>query len=407
MTEHLLQQFIDEHTYDIRVSRNGRWIDQKCTLDEVSFVADCIVDYLSEGGEEPFHSPDIWRSDYAIRNVQSVFSKPDPRTKTAIDEFNKFFRQPMKMLAAAGVLSEHTTGSTIEFRVQNKDVLEFIALRERNAFVFLCQYIEKTLKDSGLWDAFNSFFDEQTQDRFDEVKNSFANFCICYTPINTKVEAGRIFAKVINPLACQRHKRGTLRGRMSTSMITYDKIMYNQANWRDISSGKEKNIARRDFTAIPRNEAVYTYEIERAKRNLRRFNDRYRNSRSEIVDNLSIGQIATHMHHIFPQGQFPGIADYIENIIALTSGQHLQRAHPNGNTSVVDRDYQYMCLLAKTENIRANLEGEDGTPIIYNFNDFMHVLDVGFSIDYFEALNDNDFMAVVTGIEFNHANNLV
>lgn len=40
MTENLLKQFLDGHSYDIRQTGNGRWIDQKCTPDEVSFVSD-------------------------------------------------------------------------------------------------------------------------------------------------------------------------------------------------------------------------------------------------------------------------------------------------------------------------------------------------------------------------------
>ena len=43
-----------------------------------------------------------------------VFGKPDPTTDSVIDEYNKFFRQPMKMLAAAGVLKEEKKGIIIE-----------------------------------------------------------------------------------------------------------------------------------------------------------------------------------------------------------------------------------------------------------------------------------------------------
>lgn len=86
-----------------------------------------------------------------------VFGKPDPTTDSVIDEYNKFFRQPMKMLAAAGVLKEEKKGITIYFSVENRDMLEHIALRERNAFDFMCLYIEKVLKDSGMWDPFASF----------------------------------------------------------------------------------------------------------------------------------------------------------------------------------------------------------------------------------------------------------
>lgn len=144
MTSNILQRFLDEHDYDVRKTGNGRWIDQKCALDAVCFVADCIVDYIQNGGRQPFQSPDIWHSEYAIQNVQHLFGKPDPTIRTTLDEYNKFFRQPMKMLAAAGVLREDgVVHNTIQFSVENMDVLEYIALRERNSFEFLCLYIER------------------------------------------------------------------------------------------------------------------------------------------------------------------------------------------------------------------------------------------------------------------------
>jgi len=403
MTNNILQSFLNEHNYDIRKTGNARWIDQKCALDAVCFVADCIVDYIQNGGKVPFQSPDIWHTEYAIENVQYLFGKPNPTIKTTMDEYNKFFRQPMKMLAAAGVLSENGfVKNTIQFGINNIDVLEYIAMRERNAFEFLCMYIEKTLRDSGLWDKFETFLELQTKNALLELKNQFSDFCIQYTPINTAVEANRIFIKVLNPLACKLHKKGIEKGHLSKSMITYDKIMYNQTNWRDDAVGKDKNVARGDFNPQPKIGQMYKYRISRAMKYLRVFNDTHRNGMSEILDKFSIGEKATHMHHIFPKNEFSEIADYLENLIALTSGQHLQKAHPNGNTKIIDKQYQYTCLIAKTESIRKNIVANTGEPIIYNFAAFMYVLDIGLGTDYFEALTDCDFNSVVTGIEFNY-----
>lgn len=131
----------------------------------------------------------------------------------------------MKMLAAAGVLQENgKVNNTIQFSVANQPILEFLSLRERNCMEFLCLYIEKTLRDSALWDYFESFFDEQTEERFNEVKDAFINFCIRYTPINTDVEARRIFTKVLNPLAVKYRKKGTIKGHISKNIITVDEI---------------------------------------------------------------------------------------------------------------------------------------------------------------------------------------
>ena len=403
MTTNLLEQFLNAHDYDIRKSRNGRWIDQKCTMDELCFVADCVVVYLQEGGKQPFQSPDIWHTDYAIENVQKLFSKPDPTDKSTMDEYNKFFRQPLKMLAAAGVLREDgKKNNTIQFSVENEAVLDYLSLRERNCFDFLCSYITKTLKDSGLWDAFESFFDEQTKEQYNNVKEKFRQFCWDYTPINNQAEPNRIFTKVLNPLAVLFKKKGTVGGALSKKIITLEDIKYNRTNFRD--KNKDKNISRQQALVADKvQEDIYDYNVEKAKRRLRKFNDKFNNARSEILDSMSIGQQATHMHHIFPKHEFPVIADYVENLIALTAGQHLQKAHPAGNTQVIDRDYQYLCLISKTESIRKNLLDGIGEPL-YDFFLFMYVLDTGLRTDYFEALPENDFLQVASGIDINFPN---
>lgn len=403
MTTNLLEQFLNAHDYDIRKSRNGRWIDQKCTMDELCFVADCVVVYLQEGGKQPFQSPDIWHTPYAIENVQKLFSKPDPTDKSTVDEYNKFFRQPLKMLAAAGVLREDgKKNNTIQFSVENEAVLDYLSLRERNCFDFLCSYITKTLKDSGLWDAFESFFDEQTKEQYNNVKEKFRQFCWDYTPINNQAEPNRIFTKVLNPLAVLYKKKGTVGGALSKKIITLEDIKYNRTNFRD--KDKDKNVSRQQALVVDKvQEDIYDYNVEKAKRRLRKFNDKFNNARSEILDSMAIGQQATHMHHIFPKHEFPVIADYVENLIALTAGQHLQKAHPAGNTQVIDRDYQYLCLISKTESIRKNLVDGVGEPF-YDFFLFMFVLDTGLRTDFFEALPENDFVQVASGIDINFPN---
>ena len=62
------------------------------------------------------------------------------------------------------------------FSVQNRDMLEHIALRERNAFDFMCLYIEKVLERQWNMDPFASFLDEQTDEQYDNLKARFQNF---------------------------------------------------------------------------------------------------------------------------------------------------------------------------------------------------------------------------------------
>ena len=59
-------------------------------------------------------------------------------------------------------------------------------------------------------------------------------------------------------------------------------------------------------------------------------------------------------------------------------------------------------IINKTESIRRNLIEENDEITIYDFNDYMYVLNVGLKTDYFAHLPVNDFRAVVTGIEVNY-----
>ena len=81
----------------------------------------------------------------------------------------------------------------------------------------------------------------------------------------------------------------------------------------------------------------------------------------------------------------------------------MQKAHPAGKTQIIDKDYQYICLLNKTENIRRNLLEDFGEPL-YDFGDYMFVLDTGLTTDYFRELPENDFAQVAAGIEINFPN---
>ena len=69
-----IQKFLDEHDYDIRKTHNGRWIDQKCTMDVVCLVSDCIVEYTSNREDKRFTVNDIWYSDYTVENVQQFLA---------------------------------------------------------------------------------------------------------------------------------------------------------------------------------------------------------------------------------------------------------------------------------------------------------------------------------------------
>ena len=396
-----IQKFLDAHDYDIRKTHNGRWIDQKCTMDVVCLVSDCILEYISGKSNKTFTVNDIWYSDYTVENVQQIFSKPNPTNK-ASNEYDKYFGQPIKLLDAAGIIHGEKKGRGYTYSIVNQDLLEYISFRERNCFNFLCFYIEKVLKDSGIYAIFDSFFQLQDKNSFKKLKDTYTKFIIDNTAINGATECGRIFTKVLNPLACKYKKRGTEKGYISKDIITQDMIMYNQRNWRDVLSKKPKNITRVDYeTTLPKLDEDYmtTYRINRAKRNLRKFNDLYRNGRTEVYDERHIKDPATQIHHIFSISDYPTIADYLENLIALTPTQHFTYAHPNNNTQYVDKKYQYMCLLSKTGTIRDNLLRINNEPIIYDFYLYQKVLNTGLETEEFFEVDEMDFDGILNKIE--------
>lgn len=401
MDNQSIQEFLDKHDYDIRKTHNGRWIDQKCTMDVVCLVSDCIVEYTSNRNTRDFTVNDIWYNDYTVDNVQQIFSKPNP-TEKASNEYDKYFGQPIKLLDAAGVIHGEKSGHGYTYEIVNNEILEYISFRERNCYNFLCLYIEKVLKDSGIYHLFEYFFRLQDKNSFKDMKDGYTEFTIHNTPINGSTECGRIFTKILNPLACKYKKCGTERGRISKDVITQDMILYNQRNWRDLLSEKPKEMTRVEYeVTLPKPDDNYmtTYRINRAKRNLRRFNDYYRKAQTELHDERHMIDPATQMHHIFPANEFPTISDYMENLIALTPTQHFSYAHPNNNTQYIDRAYQYLCLVAKTGSIRENLMHRNEEPIIYDFYLYQTVLATGLESSEFYDVQEMDFDGLLARIE--------
>ena len=62
-------------------------------------------------------------------------------------------------------------------------LLEYISLKDRNAYTFLCEYLEKVLKDSGIYkdfEAYRSHYLAGTLDNnnFNILKNKFQKFIL-------------------------------------------------------------------------------------------------------------------------------------------------------------------------------------------------------------------------------------
>ena len=257
-------------------------------------------------------------------------------------------------------------------------VLEYISLKDRNAYNFLYLYFVKVLSDSGLLKFFEDYRDKYekdilTQTDFEDLQSRFIKFIKGNTRINKDVEIKRIFPKLLNVYACQNNLPGSVKGKLSKEQFYYTDLMYNQKNWRDLS--KDKTISRQEANIaseqnIIEGTAFNAYLVQKAINQIKKMYNE-----SEVKDQWSNGE-ATQIHHIFPKSKFPQLAHYLENLIKLTATQHYTKAHPNNKTDSINKDYQLVCLLAKSDNIEKTLKQNK---VYYRKESFIYCINTGLS----------------------------
>jgi hypothetical protein len=374
MTE--LEKLLNSKNYDIRKSRDARFMDQKCTPDVVCIIADCIINLRESEHEKEFTVQDIWDSQYFIKNVKAIFNKPTATNLTTRSEYDKFIQQPLRLLAYAGVLEIEKRGTKNYYKVSDLSVLEYISLKDRNTYKFLYQYFLKVMSDCGLLKFFEDYKNKYvkgnlTQGDFEDLQKRFIKFIIGNTAINGDVEVRRIYPKLLNIFACENNLPGSVKGRMSDNEFYYTDLMYNRKNWRDLS--KDKTISRQEANAeseqnVLTDTAFNAYLVQKAMNQIRKMY-----SESEVKDQLANGD-ATQIHHIFPKSKFPQLAHYLENLIKLTASQHYTKAHPNNKTDAINLDYQLVCLLAKSESIERSLKKNE---LFYRKESFVFCINTG------------------------------
>jgi len=378
-----INEFFAQFDFDVRKSRDARFMDQKVTPDVLCIMADCVLNFVADRDIE-FTKDDIWNDDYFNTNVKAIFNKPDAGNDTTRQEYDKFTSQPLRTLAYSGVLTLRKEGNKNLYHINNQMILEFIAMKERNAYIFLFHYLVKILYDSGQLRHFEEFKikcqnGNATNNDFSDLKERFQRFIIGNTAINGTVEVNRIFPKILNVYACENNIQGTIKGRLSDRQIYYTDLMYNRPNWRDVNKNKgisrNEAIEEHESLMIEQNEAYSDYLVQKAMKIIRKL---YKES--EINDQWANGE-ATQVHHIFSKSEFPQLAHYLENLIKLTPTQHYTKAHPSNKTDAINKDYQLVCLLAKSDNIETSLNRSE---FIYRKESFIYVINTGLSeeLDY-------------------------
>lgn len=366
-----INSYLNQFDFDIRKSNDARYVDQKCTPDIVCFLADCILNISAS--YPTFTANDIWQSQYFKHNCRIVFNKPYADDERAKNEYNKWFSQPLKLFHTAGILSADFSTRPTSYSIKNEELLDYISRRERNSYNFLYCFFSKVLKDSGFWKYFEEYLQNvgiNQSGAKTELYDRYYRLISGNTPSQSRLDINRMFHKVLNVLAAEH----CVPGSSGNEPRMFSDLMYNRKNWRDLN--KEKSVTRQEAAeerVDEQQEAYNAYYVQKAIALIRKIH-----SESEVHDSWSNGP-ATQVHHIFPKSQFPQIAHYVENLILLTATQHNTKAHPKNNTQIVDKDYQLVCLLAKSDTIEQSLRqvGEK----YYRKESFVYVINTGLSCE--------------------------
>lgn len=368
--------FVQFHDFDIRQNHDARYVDQKCTPDIVCFIADCICN--TNCANKTFSINDLWDEPYFVKNCKVIFGKPSPSNPDARNEYNKVLSQPLKLLAYSHVLDCSIDGNMLLFKVSDEELLEYISIKERNAFNFMYAFFDAVINASGLRRIFDEYMNSYEADAKlakKTIYEKYHRFISANTPSQSKIDCDRMFHKVFNLFAYSNDVPGS-HGKVPE----WFDLMYNKVNWRD--KDKKKNLTRNESKQAEIkecNELFYiNYQVDKAIRLIKKMHG----TESEIRDELSTGN-ATEVHHIFPKSQYPQLASYLENLILLTSSQHRQKAHKNSDFKIVDSDYQQVCLLAKSRTIEKYIEkyGE----IRYTKKAFAYVVNEGLETDVIDV----------------------
>jgi len=374
MFEHTPNEYEQKLKESIKRSSpdGARWFDQKVTYDNFFVIAN-TVNLAIQSDETWFNRQDIQKSHFLEQQMKREYGKPATSDVMAANEYDKFISQNLNVLACAGILNSEKKRSRM-YSIADRELLQSICATDNAARAFLIAYLEAKLKSYNWWSFFERYKNNPNDETFTNLKSSFTSLLMETMNLGSRgssrpeIESGRIFAKVINPLAFQYGVNGAEHGRMMKSIPSKLDLSYNQVNFRDEYTGKLKNQTRKQFES----ENEEKFKQQKAQPSLTKQMAEVRKHHNLISEFPTDERVkASHVHHIFPRSRYPQFANVRENMICLTPGQHLGQAHPNGNTSIIDPIFQRNCLFHKLTSIA---ESERNGDDFYSFEKFGKIL---------------------------------
>lgn len=368
-------------------------IDQKITFDVLSFISQCILQLPNK----QFRAKDIEESVFFDNGIQDIYGKPPANQIPR--EVDKFVSQPLNFFASTGILGltknrKFDTSRRVKtFHIINRKILEEIADSDSKSLEFLIAAFLKIVIHLPFQKDLLSFVKNKngTRDELYDLRDKFTKYIKKNTGIKTLIEPPRKFNKLIQVLAYYYKGTGSKSG--SPSPIYLADITYNRKNFRD--KKKNKNISRENARTYI-NSGRYLYDLERHKREIRKEKisgiARFLKSDKATPEIFSImeemherDEMGIHVHHIFSDSSFPELSDVKENLIFLNANEHLQYAHPFGNTSKLDKNFQKICLMAKLNEIEEDYKKSFPK---YDHREFINVLNIGLNTNIFNEEDD-------------------
>ena len=354
--------------------RKGLHYEQKTTPDLIWCVAHVISEITQNDLTFVFSDKNIRDSESFNSLMQDYFSKA-PQIN-AENEYNKVSSYQLGLLSFAGLL-KIVDGRPKKYQINNFEAIDFLSTNDLNASKFLGEYTEKFLIDNGLISHFEQYKNAPNQDNHLRAKEAYWE----WAKINTGVRGDdrrhtyRVFNKMFN-VYCNKHRiPGEEASNITSGPCPYSFLIYNRENFRDqdMPSGMTRQQYKEEVLSEIDSDGVVATLLKKAKDTIRA---RHGND-SEIKD-INLGyepNSGVHVHHILPQHSYSQFSLSRENLIALTPGQHLSRAHIEASTKTINFDFQKICLQQKFKAISKSVIDNDG---FYNLSEFIKILNICF-----------------------------
>lgn len=332
-------EFLNKQNFDLRKIGmiSPRPFDQKLTPDIIYTVAKLFA----AQGMLSFKNKDIINSDAFRNEMEQEFGKPAPGKNTE-NEYDKVVGQPSNFFQFIGILER--VSNTV-YKVSNMEMLKLFTENPFQTINLLYITFKKIFSDSQFND-FEIFLNKDNANTNDyyALRDTFVYFINQNTRVKRVTEPRRIIGKILNIFSYKEKKIGSRWGRASEGVILYQDLVYTNTNARDLD--KPKNISRKEFRKRE-SEINSDYLISKTKKAVRQLF----NNKSSVS-----GEEGVAIHHILPISQFPEFKSSIENLIPLTYQEHMTKAHPNGNTQIVSKEYQKKLMLIREKEILNNCD---------------------------------------------------